>query len=52
MGHYRQGLNTIPIDALTQNGHSYPKELMCTPVKGIASLLEPNVPYKQLTLFG
>ncbi len=55
-----QELNTIPIETLAQNGRSYggglhkmePKELMRTPVKGIASLLVSNAPYKQLTLFG
>ena len=53
-------LNTIPIETLTQNGRSYggglhkmePKELMRTPVKGIASLLIQYAPHRQLSLFG
>ena len=52
-------LNAIPAETLSRNGRFYggglrkiePKELMNTPVNGIASLLIPHTSGYQLSLF-
>ena len=55
-----QELNAIPTETLSRNGRFYggglrkmePKELMQTPVKGIAELMAGKKEYQQLSLFG